>query len=165
MLNLLLPVVHWPDILADVSQALQSLKCCLNPKVLIGLAAAGVAVVLLAPNLIAGAFPLLLALVCPLSMLAMMVGMARMGTKDKGSQASASNVMTTSEAPKPSMAVSADARLALLRAQQEVLAEQNAAIAAEIAALYAAETEAQLPSQALRQAERVAALADSSSAR
>src|SRR5439155_27057012 len=95
-----------------VSPILQSLKCCLNPKVLIGLAAAGVAVVLLAPNLIAGAFPLLLALVCPLSMLAMMVGMARMGTKDKGSQASASNVMTTSEAPKPSMAVSADARLA-----------------------------------------------------
>jgi len=39
--DLLLPVVHWPDILAGVSQALQSLKCCLNPKVLIGLAAGG----------------------------------------------------------------------------------------------------------------------------
>src|SRR5216683_474799 len=100
MSGLLLPVVHWPDILADVTQALQSLKCCLNPKVLIGLAAAGLAVVLLAPNLIAGAFPLLLALVCPLSMLVMMVGMARMGIKDKGSQTIASDVMTPSEAPK-----------------------------------------------------------------
>jgi len=63
------------------------------------------------------------------------------------------------------MAVSADARLALLRAEQRVLAEQNAAIAAEIAALDAAELAAQPPSRALRQAERVAALADSSSAR
>src|SRR5260370_34936612 len=104
MLNLLLPVVHWPDILADVSQALQSLKCRLNPKVLIGLAAAGVAVVLLAPNLIAGAFPLLLALVCPLSMLAMMVGMARMGPKDKGAQGGASTGIATFEDPKASMA-------------------------------------------------------------
>ncbi len=162
--RLLLPVVHWPDILADVTQALQSLKCCLNPKVLIGLAAAGLGVVLLAPNLIAGAFPLLLALVCPLSMLVMMVGMARMGTKEKGSQTSAPSVMTT-QAPKPSMAVSADARLALLRAEQRVLAEQNAAIAAEIAALDVADTEAQSSSRATRQVERVAALADSSSAR
>src|SRR6266571_6236869 len=105
MSGLLLPVVHWPDILADVTQALQSLKCCLNPKVLIALAAAGLGVVLLAPNLIAGAFPLLLALVCPLSMLVMMVGMARMGTKEKGSQTSASNVRTTAQAPNPSMAV------------------------------------------------------------
>jgi len=148
-----------------VTKALQSLKCCLNPRVLIGLAAAGLAVVLLAPNLIAGAFPLLLTLVCPLSMLAMMVGMARMGTKDKGSQTSTSDVMTGSEAPKPSMAVSADARLALLRAQQQVLAEQNASVVAEIAALDAAEMVALPPSQALRHTDRVAALADSSSAR
>jgi len=144
-----------------VSQALQSLKCCLNPKVLIGLAAAGVAVVLLAPNLIAGAFPLLLALVCPLSMLVMMVGMARMGTKKEN----APNVLTSTEARAPGLAVSPEARLALLRAQQQVLAEQNEAIAAEIAALDAAETAAQPPSRALHQAERVAALADSHAAR
>jgi hypothetical protein len=147
-----------------VSQALQSLRCCLNPKVLIGLAAAGLAVVLLAPNLIAGAFPLLLALVCPLSMLVMMGSMARMGTKKESEQTSAPHVATSGEAPLP-LGVSADARLALLRAQQQVLAEQSAAIAAEIAALDAAETQAQPPSRALRQAERVAALADSSSAR
>ena len=163
--RLLLPVVHWPDILADVTQALQSLKCCLNPKILIGLAAAGLAVVLLAPNLIAGAFPLLLALVCPLSMLVMMVGMARMGTKKESAQTSAPHVLTSTDTTVPTMAVSPDARLALLRAQQQVLAEQNAAIAAEIAALDAAEPAAQPPSRALRQAERVAALADSSSAR
>src|SRR6266700_2803888 len=58
---------------------LQSLKCCLNPKVLVGLGAGAVAVLVLAPNLVASAFPLLLALVCPLSMLVMMGSMARMG--------------------------------------------------------------------------------------
>ncbi len=118
-----------------MTQALQSLKCCLNPKILIGLAAAGLAVVLLAPNLIAGAFPLLLALVCPLSMLVMMGGMARMGTKKESAQTSAPHVLTSADTTVPTMAVSPDARLALLRAQQQVLAEQTAAVAAEIAAL------------------------------
>jgi hypothetical protein len=144
-----------------VSQALQSLKCCVNPKVLIGLAAAAGAVVLLAPNLITGAFPLLLALVCPLSMLVMMGGMARMGTNTENATSSAPNTSTNTEALVPGLAVSPEARLALLRAQQQVLAEQNASIAAEIAALNSAETAANPPSRALRQAEQVAALADS----
>jgi len=144
-----------------VSQALQSLKCCLNPKVLIALAAAAVAVVVLAPNLIAGAFPLLLALVCPLSMLVMMGGMARMGTKKEN----APKVLTSTEARASGLTVSPEARLARLRAQQQVLAEQNGAIAAEIAALGAAETASQSPSRALRQAELVAASADSRAAR
>ena len=148
-----------------MTQALQSLKCCLNPKVLIGLAAAGLAVVLLAPNLIAGAFPLLLALVCPLSMLVMMAGMARMGTKKETEQTTAPHVLTSAEAHLPSVAISPDARLALLRAQQQVLAERNAAIAAEVAALDTADTAAQPPSRAPRQVERFAAFADSSSAR
>jgi hypothetical protein len=149
-----------------VSQALQSLKCCLNPKVLIALAAAAVAVVVLAPNLIAGAFPLLLALVCPLSMLVMMGGMARMGTNKENAQTGAPTVLTSVDAPvPPGLAVSPDARLALLRAQQQVLAEQNAAIAAEIAAPDATETGARPPSRALQQAEQVAVLADSRAAR
>lgn len=54
----------------------QSLKCCLNSKVLVGLGAVAAAVLLLAPNLVASAFPLLVALVCPLSMLVMMGSMA-----------------------------------------------------------------------------------------
>jgi hypothetical protein len=141
-----------------VTQALQSLKCCLNPKVLIGLAAAAGAVVLLAPSLVASAFPLLLALVCPLSMLVMM---ARMGTNKETATGSAPNTSTNTEAPVPGLAASPEARLALLRAQQQVLAEQNASIAAEIAALNSAETAANPPSRALRQAEQVAALADS----
>ncbi len=148
-----------------MSLVLQSLKCCLNPKVLIGLAAAGLAVGLLAPNLIAGAFPLLLALVCPLSMLVMMGGMSRMGTKKESEQTSAPHILTSAEPHAPTMAVSPDARLALLRAQQQILAEQNAAIAAEIAALDAAETAAPPPSRAPRQAERVPALADGRAAR
>lgn len=51
------------------------LRKCLNWKVLAGLAAVGLAVWVLAPGLAAGAIPLLIVLVCPLSMLLMMRGM------------------------------------------------------------------------------------------
>lgn len=48
---------------------------CLNWKVLVGLAAVGIGVWILAPDLVAAALPLLLIAVCPLSMLAMFHGM------------------------------------------------------------------------------------------
>lgn len=48
------------------------IKCCLNPKVLAGLAVVGVGVLVLAPNLAANVLPLLVVLACPLSMLFMM---------------------------------------------------------------------------------------------
>ena len=115
---------------------LQSLKCCLNPKVLVGLGAVAVAVLVLAPNLVASAFPLLLALVCPLSMLVMMGGMARMGKQDSPSTQTA---VTTNDAPvAPSLPVSPAARLAMLRASQQALAAQSAVVATEIATLDAA---------------------------
>ncbi|MGH2655454.1 MAG: DUF2933 domain-containing protein [Actinomycetota bacterium] len=51
------------------------LRMCLNWKVLAGLAAVGVGVWALAPDLASSALPLLLVLACPLSMFLMMRGM------------------------------------------------------------------------------------------
>lgn len=51
------------------------IKCCLNPKVLVGLAVVGVGVLVFAPNLAASLLPLLVVLACPLSMLFMMRAM------------------------------------------------------------------------------------------
>lgn len=117
--------------MAGVSQAL---KCCFNPKVLIGLGAVLVGVLLLAPNLVTSAFPLLLALVCPLSMLLMVGSMARMGNGQEGSASTPASVANDVATP-----VSPAARLNVLRATQQALAEQSAAAASEIARLETAE--------------------------
>jgi uncharacterized membrane protein len=142
---------------------LQSLKCCLNPKVLVGLGAVAVAVLLLAPNLVASAFPLLLALVCPLSMLAMMAGMARMGKRD-GSATQAPG--TANDVPvAPSLPVLPAARLAMLRASQQALAAQSAVVATEIATLDAAtasNTDHVLPDDTLPGSRTLAATAGAS---
>jgi len=57
------------------------MKCCLNWKVIAGLAVAGFAVWVAAPDLVGKALPTLLALICPLSMVAMMIGMGAMSGK------------------------------------------------------------------------------------
>ncbi len=49
---------------------------CLNPKVVVALAAAGVAVYAFAPGAFAAAWPLLVLAVCPLSMVLMMAMMS-----------------------------------------------------------------------------------------
>ncbi len=51
---------------------MKHLFCCMNWKVVGGLALVGLAVLALAPNLILGVLPVLLVLACPLSMLLMM---------------------------------------------------------------------------------------------
>ena len=56
------------------------LKCCFNPKVLIGLGVTAVILFFLVPGA-RGFLPVLLTLACPLSMVAMMGGMAKLGTK------------------------------------------------------------------------------------
>ena len=56
------------------------LKCCFNPKVLFGLGATAVVLFLFVPSA-RGFLPVLLTLACPLSMLAMMGGMAKLGAK------------------------------------------------------------------------------------
>ncbi|WCO68012.1 DUF2933 domain-containing protein [Iamia majanohamensis] len=50
---------------------------CLNKKVIVGLIVAGVAVYLLAPDLLGAALPLLVLAACPLSMVVMMWAMSK----------------------------------------------------------------------------------------
>lgn len=59
---------------------LRSLRCCLNPKVIGGLIAVGVAVWLIGPAAGTAALPLLVTLVCPLSMGIMAWQMRRGGS-------------------------------------------------------------------------------------
>jgi hypothetical protein len=93
---------------------MKMLKMCLNPKVLAGLGAAGVAIYLIAPNLIAAALPILLLAACPLSMLLMMWGMQH--TQGQGQQ--------TTQQEEPDVGLSREERMAQLRTQQAALAEQ-----------------------------------------
>ena len=60
---------------------LRSLRCCLNPKVIGTLAVVGLAVWLFAPAAGAAALPVLIVMVCPLSMVAMAWGMRRRGSR------------------------------------------------------------------------------------
>lgn len=55
---------------------MQLLRACLNPRVLASLGIIGLAIAVLAPNLIAAAIPLLIVAACPLSMVVMMRAMS-----------------------------------------------------------------------------------------
>ena len=55
------------------------LRACFDPRVLVGLAAVGVAIAVLAPGLVGAAFPLLLVAACPVSMVVMMLAMRQPG--------------------------------------------------------------------------------------
>lgn len=102
---------------------------CLNWKVIGGLAAVGVAVVLFAPPLLPTALPLLAVLVCPLSMGAMMWGMSRMG----GMQGSA--CQAEPETPAVRGELSREAQLAQLRAELRSLDARQSTLAGQVAAL------------------------------
>lgn len=58
-----------------MTSALQTLRACLNPPVLVALALVAVAVIVFAPGVAALAVPLLILAACPLSMIAMMFAM------------------------------------------------------------------------------------------
>jgi len=88
-------------------------RLCLNWKVLGGVGAAAVAVLLLAPGLAGAVVPLLFVLACPISMLVMMGGMTRgrgasVGSNDRPAQDDRAAVVARLEA-----------EVAQLRAQQE----------------------------------------------
>jgi hypothetical protein len=59
---------------------LRSMRCCLNPKVIGALVAVGLMIWLMAPTGAAASLPLLITLVCPLSMGVMMWQMRRGAT-------------------------------------------------------------------------------------
>ncbi len=167
------------------------LKCCLNPKVIAGVAVVGAGLVLFAPNLLAGGLPLLIGLICPLSMLLMLGSMGKMGgapaqtqvaptaagaggyvcpmhsdvRSDQPGRCSRCGMALVATAPQtpPSVLVdepgttpvSREARLGLLRAQLHVLGEQQAALAARVDQLQAAEPSADPPGKALEEAEQI----------
>ena len=134
------------------------LKCCLNPKLIAGVAVVGAGLVLFAPNLLAGGLPLLIGLICPLSMLLMMGSMGKMAGAPAPPQAAATapqtppSVLVDEPGTTP---VSREARLGLLRAQLHVLGEQQAALAARVDQLQAAEPSADPPGKALEEAEQI----------
>ena len=98
---------------------MKMLKMCLNPKVLAGLVVAGVAIYLIAPNLIAAALPILLLAACPLSMLLMMWSMQHTQGQEK---------QTPQE---PDVGLTREERIARLRRQQAALADQIRALEQE----------------------------------
>lgn len=98
---------------------LRSMRCCLNPKVIGGLVVIGLVLWLLAPATSAAALPLLIVLVCPLSMGVMMWRMNRVGGGCSGSPGPGSPSVA------PSVAVDEELRLAreeiaIARARQQL---------------------------------------------
>ena len=98
---------------------MQMLKMCLNWKVLAGLAAVGVGIYLVAPDLMLAALPILLLAACPLSMLLMMWSMQH--TPGQGQQTS----------QEPDGELTHEERIAQLRTQQAALADQIGALERE----------------------------------
>ena len=62
---------------------LKYMKCCFNWKVVAGLAVVALGLWIAAPDVIGRALPTLVALICPLSMVAMMIGMGVMSRKEE----------------------------------------------------------------------------------
>jgi hypothetical protein len=104
-----------------MSLMLRSMRCCLNPKVIAGLVAVGLMVWFMVPAGGAVALPLLVALVCPLSMGVMMWQM-RCGT---GSCGAADGAGSAAAAPPDVDAQLRDAReeVAVARARRDLAGE------------------------------------------
>lgn len=98
---------------------MKMLKMCLNWKVLASLAATGVGVYLVAPDLAPSALPILLLAACPLSMLLMMWGMQH--AQGQGHQ-------TPQE---PEVGQTREERISWLRTQKAALADQLGALERE----------------------------------
>ena len=123
---------------------------CFNWKVLAGLAAVGVGIYVVAPDMVVGALPLLLLAACPLSMLLMGRGMAG-GQCSTQTQPSA----PPERAGQPvAVQLTRAEQLAELKAQMTILEVRQRAIAREIADLELA------GGTAVREAEAVAQAAD-----
>jgi hypothetical protein len=91
---------------------MKMLKMCLNPKVLAGLAAVGVGIYFVAPDLVLAALPILLLAACPLSMLLMMWAMRGGPSEDQQASQEADAGLTREE------------HLTRLRWQQAALADR-----------------------------------------
>lgn len=90
------------------------MRMCINKRVVIGLAAVAAGILLVAPHAFLAALPLLIVLVCPLSMMFMMRGMRG------GRSCAAGNSETTSETGKPANVAVAERDAELIRLRAEV---------------------------------------------
>jgi hypothetical protein len=90
------------------------LKCCLNWKVIAGLAVGGAGIFAVAPDLALAALPFLILAICPLSMLFMMRAMQ--GNEGEGDEKAASR----------EAGVSREEEISRLRAQQAALTDRIA---------------------------------------
>lgn len=98
---------------------MKMLKMCLNWKVLAGLAAVGVGIYLVAPDLVVAAIPLLLLAACPLSMVLMMWSMQH--AQGQGQQ-------TPQD---PDLDLTREEQIAQLRTHRAALADQLGALEQE----------------------------------
>lgn len=98
---------------------------CFNPKVLGGLALAGLAVFLVAPGAFSAVLPLLFVAACPLSMVLMMRGMSGGQCNSRGSQAGQEHQPEATGAVSSTSA--AEAELARLQAEIDQLKAERAA--------------------------------------
>ena len=106
------------------------LGICLNWKIVAGLVAVGLGVLVLVPNLLGTVLPILLVAACPLSMLVMMWSM-------RGGHGAAQPAMSS---PAAADEQPYQERLAVLKAQHEAMGREIAQLeAAQAAALYPAE--------------------------
>ena len=96
-------------------------QMCLNWKVLVGLAVVGLAVWIVAPQLVLAALPLLLVAACPLSMLVMMGRM-------RGGQSAQANQPPAAGRTRDEQVAELRSRLLSAQAEQEVIARQIAKI-------------------------------------
>ncbi len=100
---------------------MKALKMCLNWKVIAGVAAAGVGLLVFAPGLAAAALPFLVLAICPLSMVLMMGAMNGNGMGQASPTHAAGGRQPRNRAE----------RLAELEMQQQALADQIAALETE----------------------------------
>ena len=105
------------------------LGMCLNWKVLAGLAVVGLLVLVVAPQFIGVALPLLLVAACPLSMVFMMRGMSGNGNANQ----TASQTTQLQEDQLPAGGLTRDEQLAELQSRLSSVQAEQAAIARHIA--------------------------------
>lgn len=102
------------------------LKACYDWRVITALAAVGISVFFLAPNLIGAALPLLLVAVCPLSMILMM---KMMGGHESGQPAVAANPVDRAEGLRAELAASRREQQRLVRELEDIEADPPSTVA------------------------------------
>ena len=109
------------------------LKCCLNRKVIIGLAVVAVGVLAIDTHVFTRVLPYLFFAICPLSMLLMMRAMS--GNKSSGGMGGCSSMSNGNGQTGTTSASAPDAEVARLQAELDQLRAQRSASSSEHPAL------------------------------